>query len=93
MSEYTDKLRAAAKTADEEYKEAMRIERTLEREGRRAREAAAIANHKSDMEKEEGMVDHPKADAVYSLAWQYGHSAGFNEVACHYAEFADLVRG
>jgi hypothetical protein len=34
------------------------------------------------------VVDNPKADACYNLAYEYGHSQGYSEV--HYV-FSDLV--
>ena len=46
---------------------------------------------KSTLETEHGVVGHPKADFLYSKAWEMGHSAGYNEVANYYSDFAELL--
>jgi hypothetical protein len=38
-----------------------------------------------------GMTGHPKADKVYSKAYERGHHAGFEEVASAYDDYVDLV--
>lgn len=35
--------------------------------------------------------DHPKAETLFELAWDHGHSAGLAEVATYYGEFAELI--
>jgi hypothetical protein len=47
---------------------------------------------RDDLEEEYDMVGHPKADILFSKAWQMGHSAGYGEVASYYDELYDLVR-
>lgn len=37
------------------------------------------------------VADHPKADKLWQLAWEQGHSDGFNEVAMHAEELAELI--
>ena len=37
-----------------------------------------------------GLTDHPKADKIYSYAWEKGHSAGYGEVLMHLEELAEL---
>lgn len=37
-------------------------------------------------------VMHSKADALWSLAWDHGHSAGYSEVLDRMDEFAELLR-
>jgi hypothetical protein len=34
-----------------------------------------------DLLAELGLTDHPKADLLYSMAWERGHSSGYSEVA------------
>lgn len=57
----------------------------------RAETARLEAEFKADLEREYGFVGHPKADAIYALAWDYGHSAGYSEVAMYYDELAQLL--
>lgn len=38
-----------------------------------------------------GLKDHPKASKVWSLAWEYGHSAGLSEVFGYLTSLADLA--
>jgi len=48
-----------------------------------------------DLENEYGVSrdsNPDKADKLYSLAWDYGHSAGYGEVESHYDTFSELVR-
>lgn len=46
---------------------------------------------RADLEAENGMTGHPKADKVWSKAWEDGHSAGYGEVANIYLDLAELV--
>lgn len=39
-----------------------------------------------------GVVDHPKADKAYSLAYEHGHSSGFSEIASYFDEFVELIK-
>lgn len=47
---------------------------------------------KSDLEKEFGIVRHPKADLLFQIAWSMGHSSGYHEVWNHYQEMVDLLK-
>ena len=38
-----------------------------------------------------GLTDHPKADKLWTLAWEYGHSAGYQEIWNYAQEFAELL--
>jgi hypothetical protein len=54
---------------------------------------------RSDLEQEYGIAAalksghllQEKADRLFDLAWEYGHSSGYNEVNLHYSELVDLV--
>jgi lipopolysaccharide biosynthesis regulator YciM len=59
---------------------------------RREESNRLVAEHKAKMAAEYGLVDHPKLDAVYQLAWDYGHAAGFGEVESYFSELAKLVK-
>ena len=37
-------------------------------------------------------VSGPKADKVYSLAWEKGHSSGFTEIALNFGDFVELIK-
>lgn len=45
-----------------------------------------------DLEREHGMMGHPKADLLYSIAWEEGHSAGYAEVALQYGKLVEPAR-
>ncbi len=47
---------------------------------------------KIDLEVEYGLVGHPKADLLFSKAWEMGHSSGFGEVLNYYDELSELVK-
>lgn len=38
-----------------------------------------------------GTKDHPKADKLFGLAWEHGHSSGVYEVAIYYSDFMELI--
>lgn len=74
------------------------VETVFDKEGYKAAKAKyngetnrLMEEFRADIKEEFGLTGHPKADQVWNLAWQYGHSAGFSEVYNHMAEFAPLV--
>lgn len=44
------------------------------------------------LELEHGMTGHPKADILYSKAYDRGHSSGQSETAIVYGDLVDLVK-
>jgi hypothetical protein len=58
----------------------------------RAEEARLISLFKADLENQHGVAGHPKADRLFELAWDYGHSSGYNEVAYYYDDLAELIK-
>ena len=50
-----------------------------------------MAKFKADVLAVNDLTGHPKAEAVYNLAWEHGHSSGLGEVANYVEEYADLV--
>lgn len=46
---------------------------------------------KAALEDYYGIDGHPKADKLWALAWEYGHSGGYNEVECYYDELVVLL--
>lgn len=46
---------------------------------------------KAALAKELGLEGHPKFDKLYTIAYQHGHSSGFNEVAMYAEEFSELL--
>jgi len=49
------------------------------------------AQFKADLLAELGITKHPKADALYRMAWDRGHSCGFSEVVSEAEELAELL--
>lgn len=47
---------------------------------------------KTDLEAEYGLTGHPKADLLYSKAYEMGHSSGHAEVANYYGDLAELLK-
>lgn len=47
---------------------------------------------KMDLEAVHELSGHPKADKVYELAWEWGHSYGLDEVMSYYDDLAGLVK-
>ena len=48
--------------------------------------------HKEKLEIKHCIVGHPMADQLYKLAWQIGHSCGFNEIESYYDDIAFMVK-
>jgi hypothetical protein len=48
--------------------------------------------HQAKLEAKYGLTGHPKADKLYALAWDMGHSAGYSEVEIYYDDMADLLK-
>lgn len=48
-------------------------------------------DHKAALERTYGTAGNPKANALYDLAWDYGHASGFGEVESYYGEMARLI--
>lgn len=46
---------------------------------------------KADLEVYNGVVGNPKADLLWSKAWDRGHSSGLGEVITHYNDLVDLI--
>lgn len=46
---------------------------------------------KKDLLEELGVNDHPKADALFSKAWDKGHSSGYSEVYNAALDLVDLI--
>jgi len=47
---------------------------------------------KRDAFRELGLIGHPKAEAAFTLAWEWGHSAGYSEVFSYLEELAGLLK-
>ena len=39
-----------------------------------------------------GVKDNPKREAVYALAYEYGHANGHSEIANHFSDFVTLIK-
>lgn len=63
-----------------------------QRDKHRAEEARLVALFKADLEAEHGIVGNPKADRLFEIAWEHGHSSGYGEVLLHYEELVELVK-
>ena len=46
---------------------------------------------KAALEKEYGIVNHPKADKLWEIAWDEGHSSGYSDVEIYYERFLELI--
>ena len=58
----------------------------------RAAERDAMSRFKADVLAENGITDHPKADKLYEMAWERGHSSGIQEVAMYAEELSELLK-
>lgn len=58
----------------------------------RENEGAITAMVKRDLELQEGLGGHPKADKLWIIAWDRGHSSGYADVISVYEELAELLK-
>ena len=54
-------------------------------------EARLTAQFKLDLLAELGIAEHPKADLLYEMAWERGHSGGLIEVLQVAEDLSDLL--
>jgi len=47
---------------------------------------------KNDLFKYYGVENNPKKDLLFSKAWEFGHSSGYNEVAIYFGDLVELIR-
>lgn len=47
---------------------------------------------RDDLLKENGIVDHPKAQVLWELAWEEGHANGYIEVVMYFEKFLPLIK-
>lgn len=96
----TKKPATEVTTEDKAAWKDMVIENDFDEAGYRAAQTAY--NHetsrlnelfKADALEYHGLTGHPKADKAYRLAWENGHSSGYQEVFNHLYDYADLLVG
>lgn len=58
-----------------------------------AEEARLRAQFKADALEDLRLTGHPKADKLMAIAWDMGHSSGYQEVYNYAAELAPLLEG
>jgi hypothetical protein len=46
---------------------------------------------KHDCLEENGLLDHPKAEKAWEIAWREGHHGGYNGVDCVMSYLAELL--
>jgi hypothetical protein len=76
----------------EAHREAEKEKKRTQRQLHRQEQGRITAMVKADLEAEHGIAGHPKADKLWSLAWDDGHSAGYYDVIGYYEEFVELVK-
>jgi len=46
---------------------------------------------RKDLYEEYGVTGHPKADKCFAIAWEEGHSSGYNDVAIYFGRIVELI--
>lgn len=67
-------------------------DKTAKRAAYRVETARLEAALKADLEDEHGVTGNPKADKCWEIAWERGHSSGYNDVACVYEDIVELIK-
>lgn len=63
-----------------------------QRDAHRQNERVMTAVLKADLETEHDVVGHPRADKLWDLAWDHGHSSGYSEVINYYEDLVELLK-
>jgi len=58
---------------------------------RRATIKKRVDDFKNEMFTYYGVIDHPKVELAYDLAWDRGHSAGYHEVVSEFDDIVELI--
>ena len=72
------------KKSEEEYKNAHREYRI--------ETSTLMKQFRNDLFEEAEIIEHPKADKIWNLAWERGHSSGLAEVYDYFFEYLDLIK-
>lgn len=56
------------------------------------KEREQVAAFKDELETVHQIKGHPKAQRLWELAWQHGHSNGLEEVEMYYSDFVELIK-
>lgn len=91
LREYSVVLAEAKEKQDRLQAELKGVKREEQRKaneeaGRRADELRAR------LERDNGVVGNPKADLLWSKAWELGHANGLSEVECYYDDLVELIK-
>ena len=74
-----------------ELKEAHAEAQKKLRDAYHAEERRLKSLFRQDLEKEHGLVGHPKAGKLYEIAYAHSHSDGHEQIAWTYGELAELL--
>ena len=55
-------------------------------------EAKKKSEFKARLAKENGVENNPKLDRLFGIAWDFGHSSGFDEVDLYFNRMVDLIK-
>jgi hypothetical protein len=67
-----------------EYKEARAIYYEFEKQ--------ILSEFQDELISRLGLLDHPKANKLYEMAWEHGHASGLGEVASYAEDLAQLLK-
>lgn len=81
--EYADKLEAYERDL---------VQFRLDKDAWHARDGELHEQFQKDLEAHYEMTGHPKAALLYNKAYERGHSDGWHEIACVYADLVELVK-
>ena len=85
-------LKAQTKATEDALNQAKRERQRREREERQRIENEAIESQKQELAECYGLPRDERFEQAYSIAWQRGHSGGFNDVASVFDDIAPLIQ-
>ena len=75
----------------EKYEDAMIFYKS-QLESYNKKERDLYMKFKKDLYEEYDVTGNSKADKAYTLAYDYGHSAGYNEIEIYFSQLVELIK-
>ena len=87
----TKELLANAQQEAAYLKQQLAEEKAAVRKQTRLREDRIVADFKANLFERWEVTNHPKAEKVWSMAWDRSHSEGLHSVEMEFEELVDLI--
>jgi len=88
----TEKIKAGDYESKLPFQTGLNYDRYIRKAWREDTDHLSMVVFKADLLEENGLTSHPKADKLFDMAWEDGHSSGLEEVEAYFVEFMVLLK-